>query len=93
MHNVKIHVANLPFETTEDELRTLFSQHGEVLTLRLVRNREGESRGFAFVGMRQEEAVEAIGSLDGVTLGDRRLRVSPAQPPQERFGAHTGGRR
>lgn len=92
MQNKKIHVANLPFETTEDDLRRLFEAHGEVLNVKLIKNREDESRGFAFVIMSRDQATAAIAALDGEKIDDRRIRVSQAQPPQERQGSYIRGR-
>lgn len=92
MPNKKIHVANLSFETTEDDLRQLFDAHGTVLNVKLVKDREGQSRGFAFIIMEREQAVKAIAGLDGETLGERRIRVGEARPPQERDGSYTRGR-
>ena len=85
MHNTKIHIANLSFETTEEGIRDLFATYGEIKGLNLVREREsGQSRGFAFVMMPREQADIAIRELDGKELDGRRLRVSKALPPQER---------
>ena len=94
MRNMKLHVGNLPFSTTEDELRELLEPHGEVLQLNLVSDREsGRSSGFAFVVMSREEGPVAISALDGHRVGDRRLRVTEARPPQERERVYLGGPR
>lgn len=85
MLKVKIHVANLSFDTTEDDLQKLFGRFGEVKGLNLVREREsGRSRGFAFVIMERDPAEAAIAALDGESFAERKLRVSKALPPQER---------
>ena len=68
----KIYVGNLPFTTTDEELRTLFSQHGTVESVSLPTDREtGRPRGFAFVEMSQADASRAIQSLNGKDLGGR----------------------
>ncbi|WP_027183560.1 RNA recognition motif domain-containing protein [Desulfovibrio inopinatus] len=76
-----IYVGNLPWSTTEDELSDLFSQHGEVISAKIITDREtGRSRGFAFVEMEKPDADEAINALSGVDFGGRILKVNEAQP-------------
>lgn len=77
----KIYIGNLPFSSTEDELRSLFSQHGDVQSVNVITDREtGRARGFAFVEMSQaSDAANAIKSLDGSDLGGRSLRVNEAE--------------
>jgi cold-inducible RNA-binding protein len=77
-----IFVGNLDFDSTEDQLRTLFTAHGTVESVTIVKDRDtGQPRGFAFVEMKEaEEAQTAILSLDGIFLKDRALRVSEARP-------------
>ena len=88
----KIYVGNLPFTTTEDELRTLFSEHGTVESVSLPADREtGRPRGFGFVEMSQTEAGRAIQSLNGKDMGGRPLRVNPAQDKPR--GSGGGSRR
>lgn len=86
--NKTIFAGNLPFSMTEEALEDLFATHGEVLTVHLVRHREtGESRGFAYIKMPREEAVLAIGALDGHEVDGRAVRVAEAQPRHERNSA------
>ncbi|MDY6942294.1 MAG: RNA-binding protein [Pseudomonadota bacterium] len=74
-----IYVGNIPFTTTEEELRDLFSAHGSVLSVKLVSDREtGRPRGFAFVEMESDQADAAIDALNGSQLGGRSLRVNEA---------------
>ncbi|MFZ1907380.1 MAG: RNA-binding protein [Steroidobacteraceae bacterium] len=89
----KIYVGNLPFTTTDEELRTLFSQHGTVESVSLPTDREtGRPRGFAFVEMSQADASKAIQSLNGKDLGGRPLRVNEAEDkPRARGGGGGGG--
>jgi RNA recognition motif-containing protein len=76
----KIYVGNLPFSTDENEIRTLFSQHGTVESVNVITDRDtGRPRGFAFVEMPRAEASRAIQTLNGKELGGRALRVNEAQ--------------
>jgi RNA recognition motif-containing protein len=89
----KIYVGNLPFSTTEGELRELFSQHGTVESVSVPTDREtGRPRGFAFVEMNQADAARAIQNLNGKDMGGRPLRVNEAQDkPRSGGGARSGG--
>ena len=83
----KIYVGNLPYSATEDELRELFSAHGEVSSVSLVNDREtGRPRGFGFVEMAGEEAEAAIQALDGSQMGGRTLKVNEARPREKDDG-------
>ena len=85
----KLYVGNLPFSTTEAELRDLFARHGAVESVKVITDREtGRSRGFAFVEMDATAASDAIRALDGTDIGGRSLRVNEAQ---ERSGGGGGG--
>ena len=77
-----IFVGNLDFNTTEEELQTLFTAYGTVESVTIVKDRDtGQSRGFAFVEMPQhDEAQVAIRSLDGALLKERMLRLNEARP-------------
>jgi RNA recognition motif-containing protein len=75
-----IYVGNLPFSATEDELRTLFEQHGTVHSVKLINDREtGRPRGFGFVEMDPAAAAVAIQHLNGADFGGRALRINEAQ--------------
>jgi RNA recognition motif-containing protein len=78
--NKKLYVGNLPFTTTEAELRRLFEQHGAVDSVSVVMDREtGRPRGFAFVAMSDaNSASAAMQVLDGRELEGRALRVNEA---------------
>ena len=92
----KIYVGNLPFSTTDAELRSLFSQHGTVESISLPTDRDtGRPRGFAFVEMSQADASRAIQNLNGTDMGGRPLRVNPAEdkPRGGGGGFRSGGRR
>ena len=82
----KLYVGNLPYTTTEDDLRSLFAQAGTVKSVSLITDREsGRSKGFGFVEMEsQEEAEKAISMLHGSDLNGRALTVNIARPREER---------
>ncbi len=80
-----LYVGNLPFKATEDEIRGLFAQYGEVQSVKLVTDREtGRPRGFGFVEMEDNGAMAAIEALDGKEFGGRNLKVNEARERQER---------
>jgi RNA recognition motif-containing protein len=97
--STKLYVGNLPFETTEADLQTLFAQAGTVQTVNVVRDRDtGRARGFAFVEMANDsEAQTAIAQLNEKSFGGRNLTVNEARPQTPRagggFGGNRGGRR
>ena len=75
-----IYLGNLPLTATEDEVKELFGQHGEVGSVTLMAHTEtGKSRGFGFVEMDPEGAVKAIDALDGTEFGGHTLRVNEAR--------------
>ena len=83
---MNIYVGNLPYSTTEDELKNLFTQYGEVLSVVIISDRySGRSKGFGFVEMAvQREGETAIAELDGYLFNGRNLRVNLARPRNER---------
>jgi len=88
----KIYVGNLPFSTTDAELRTLFSEHGTVESVSLPTDREtGRPRGFGFVEMSQADASRAIQALNGKDVGGRPLRVNEAEDKPRGGGGRPGG--
>ena len=87
----RIYAGNLSCQTTEEGLRDLFSQHGEVLSATIVMDRDtGRSRGFGFVEMDQNAAQAAIETLDQTELDGRNLRVNEAKPRESRGGGGGG---
>jgi RNA recognition motif-containing protein len=90
----KLYVGNLSYETTEEDLRTLFTQAGTVSEVALIKDRDtGTSKGFAFVTMNsQEEANKAIQQFNGHSLGNRALTVNAARPREERSGGYENNR-
>ena len=89
---VKLYVGNMSYNTTEENLRELFSQAGTVSSVALIKDRTtGMSKGFAFVEMdSQANAQKAITMFNEYMLNDRQLAVSFARPREERGGG--GGR-
>ncbi len=78
-----LYVGNLPWNTTETELKDLFSQHGEVNSTNIIQDREtGRSRGFGFVEM-ERGADEAVQHLNGHDLDGRNIKVNIAKPKRE----------
>ena len=82
----RLHVGNLSKSTTQEELRVLFAQAGQVAAVELITERKsGESRGFAFVTMsEQTEADQAISMFNAYSLSDHALKVSMARPREQR---------
>jgi len=91
---MNIFVGNLSYETTEDSLRTLFEQHGEVTSAKVIKDREtGRARGFAFVEMpNDEEGRAAIAAIDGTDVDGRTIKADRARERTERGGGGGGGR-
>lgn len=83
---VKLYVGNMPYNTTEDDLREMFLQAGGVNSVALIKDRTtGMSRGFAFIEMdSQASAEKAITMFHEYTMTDRQLAVSFARSREER---------
>lgn len=76
-----IYVGNLPWSATQEGVESLFSPYGEVLSVKLVSDREtGRARGFGFVEMEDADAINAIAALDGKEFDGRALRINKAEP-------------
>ena len=93
--NKKLYVGNMPYETTQDEIRVLFAQAGEVTEVTLITDREtGRPKGFGFVEMATEEGGrEAIKRFNGKAMGERTLTVNEARPREDRSSGSFGGSR
>ena len=93
--STKLYVGNLPYQTTEADLQTLFEGSGQVASINVVRDRAtGQARGFAFVEMSDSEAAQrAIKELDRHEYGGRNLTVNEAKPmtPRGNGGGNGGG--
>lgn len=93
-------MGNLSFNATEDGVRELFTEYGDVESVAMITDRDtGRFRGFCFVEMGSAEADAAIKGLDGKDVDGRELRVNEAKPREERsgggsrFGGGGGNRR
>ena len=74
-----IYVGNLPYSTTNEDMMTLFGKFGTVHSVKLINDREtGRAKGFGFVEMEDESALEAISALDNTEFMGRKLRVNEA---------------
>ena len=83
---MKIYVGNLQYNLTEDALKAVFEEVGEVVSVKIITDRfSGESKGFAFVEMsNDDDARKAIEELNGRDMDGRALRVNEARPREER---------
>ena len=86
--STKLYVGNLSFNTSTQDLETMFADSGTVQSASLIEDREtGRSRGFGFVEMSTaEEAKAAISALDGKEVDGRNLKVNEAKPREDRGG-------
>lgn len=89
---MNIFVGNLAADVKEDELSALFSQHGRVSSVKIIRDMFSQtSKGFGFVEMPgKAEAQKALNALNTFELKGKRINVNEARPQRERRG---GGRR
>ena len=83
---MKIYVGNLNFRSTEDEIRDLFGEYGQVDDVALITDRDtGRPRGFGFVEMPDDEAArKAIEEMNGKEIAGRALTVNEARPREPR---------
>lgn len=84
--NNKMFVGNLPYKTTEEELKEMFAEFGEVVEAVILTDKfTGRSKGFGFVTMAtEEEAQAAIKGLDQKEIDGRNIKVDVARPPREK---------
>lgn len=85
MATKSLYVGNMPYSTTEDDLRTMFEPYGPVAEVRVIGD-----KGFAFVEIPEENMQAAIDATNGKDVGGRTLTVNEARPRTERSGG--GGR-
>lgn len=89
---MRIYVGNLSFDTGEAQVKQLFSALGQVDSVHIIRDREtGQSRGFGFVEMPDDQGRAAVQALDRQEFEGRRLTVNEARPQERRSGAGPGG--
>ena len=86
--STKLYVGNLSFDTSTQDLETMFAESGTVTSANIIEDHEtGRSRGFAFIEMSSAaEAKAAITALDGKDVGGRNLKVNEAKPREGRNG-------
>jgi len=79
--NTKVYVGNLAFQTTELDLKTLFANAGEVMSVKILKDQQtGQSRGFAFVEMStRREAQKAVSMLNRKSFMEKELLVKEAR--------------
>ncbi len=83
----KLYVGNLSYSVTNDQLKQLFSEHGEVKEARII-----DGKGFGFIEMSNTtEAEKAKEALDGSEFEGRNLKVDEARPPKSRSDRPYGG--
>ena len=86
----KLYIGNMPHQTTEQDLRTMFSEAGTVGTVDVIKDRQtGELKGFGFITMSsQEEADKAIVMFNSKNLDTNTLKVNIAKPREDRPARH-----
>ena len=89
----KLYVGRLPYATTDDQLKDLFSAHGSVVSAVIIMDREtGRSKGFGFVEMSSDdEAKAAVAALNNSEVEGRQIVVSEARPQEPRAPRGDGG--
>ena len=93
--DAKLYIGNLAYNTSEDDLQSLFTQSGTVSSVALIKDRTtGMSKGFAFVEMdSRDNAQKAITMFNEYMLNERKLAVSFARPREERGGFQSRNKR
>lgn len=81
---MNIYVGNIPYKSTEDDLGNIFSEFGDVISVKIIKDKySSRSKGFGFIEMEEEAGEKAIEALDGFEHMDRNLRVSRANSKEE----------
>lgn len=83
---MNIYIGQLPYSVTEEEIRALFAEFGQLESVKIISDREtGQSKGFGFVDMpSNSEADRAIKALNGKLVAGRNIKVIPADPGGKR---------
>jgi RNA recognition motif-containing protein len=80
-----LYVGNLPFNITEQEINTYFSQYGEIQSVKLIADREtGRKKGYGFIEMGDEDAQKVLDNLSNLIINGRNLKVNEAKQREER---------
>ncbi len=90
---MNIYVANIPWKASEEELRALFAEYGEIDSAKIITDKFTQrSRGFGFVEMKDDAAAKkAIEELNGHDFMGKNLVVNEARPKEDRGGGNRGG--
>lgn len=88
---MNIYVGNIPYTTTEEDLRNIFAEHGGVVSVKIITHKyTGRSKGFGFVEMESDDAAtKAVDALDGFEVNGRNLRVDKAHDRDNKTAAAT----
>ena len=79
-----LYVGNLPWSATDSALNEAFSEHGSVVSSRIITDREtGRSRGFGFVEVEDNDADKMVSAMNGSDFGGRQIVVNEAKPRQD----------
>lgn len=94
--SMRLYVGNLPYTVTQDQLKDIFAPFGPVITVNLIIDKfSNRSKGFGFVELEDENAQNAISSLNGTEMDGRKIIVNEAKPKEEggprRSGGFSGG--
>ncbi len=86
---MKLYVGGISYNTTEDQLKSLFEEHGQVVSVSIIKDRDtGQSKGFGFVEMAEvKEGQEAIKTLNNKEVDGRSIVVNQARPQTDRQGS------
>jgi RNA recognition motif-containing protein len=92
---MNMYVSNLSFNVKEDDLRDFFAEYGEVISAKIITDKEtGRSRGFGFVEMSDDAAAEkAMSELKGGMVEGRAISVTIAKPREDKSGTSGGNKR
>ncbi len=78
-----LYVGNLPWNITEEELKSVFADHGGVIDCRIITEREtGRSKGYGFVEVTNENLDNLVSTLNGTEISGRKIVVNEAKPKE-----------
>mgnify|MGYP004001594029 CR=1 FL=1 len=87
MKKDKVYVGNLPYNTTEDELKDFFGQYGQIKSVNIiVDHHSGRSKGFGFISFASDEEGEAALAANSQDFNGRQLNVNTAKDNPNRGG-------